>query len=54
MPVHVHCPDTVTGDMYYEGTGIDKNVDEAFKCYERAVELGTVAFTILIMRGCIR
>lgn len=29
------------GDMYQEGTGINKNVDEAFKCYKSAVELGT-------------
>ena len=26
--------------MYYEGIGIEKDVNEAFKCYKRAVELG--------------
>lgn len=28
------------GDMYYEGTGTNKNLGEAFRCYEKGTEAG--------------
>ena len=28
------------GDMYSNGEGVEQNLEEAFKCYNRAIELG--------------